>query len=94
LYGNAFNFSNEIQITVLDLVSRLTKIMGSSHSPVVLDQASNEIPHQYLDANKARKMLHWSPLFTLEQGLQLTVAWYREFLETSDALAVPAGASR
>ncbi len=93
-HGNAFNFSNEIQITVLDLVSRLTKIMGSSHSPVVLDQASNEIPHQYLDASKARKMLHWSPLFTLEQGLQLTVAWYREFLETSDALAVPAGASR
>jgi CDP-glucose 4,6-dehydratase len=94
LYGQAFNFSNEIQITVCDLVRRLTNILGASHVPVVLNQASNEIPHQYLDASKARKMLDWSPLFTLEQGLQLTVAWYREFLETSDALSTAIGVSR
>ncbi len=94
LYGQAFNFSNEIQITVFDLVNRVTKIMGSSLVPSVLNQASNEIPHQYLDAGKARKMLNWFPLFTLEEGLQLTVAWYREFLETSDAFSAAMGESR
>jgi nucleoside-diphosphate-sugar epimerase len=25
-------------------------------------------------------MLNWSPLFSLEQGLERTIAWYREFL--------------
>ena len=25
-------------------------------------------------------MLNWSPLFTLQQGLERTISWYREFL--------------
>jgi len=45
-----------------------------------LNQASNEIHHQYLSAAKAREMLHWNPLFTLDEGLQQTINWYREFL--------------
>ena len=30
-------------------------------------------------------MLGWSPLFTLEEGLDRTIAWYRDFLAMSDA---------
>ena len=81
LSGHAFNFSNEIQITVLDLVQRLSKLMNSKLEPVVLNQATNEIRHQYLSAEKARRMLGWSPLFTLDQGLQATVQWYERFLQ-------------
>ena len=44
----------------------------------------NEIRHQYLSAAKARRMLDWSPLFTLEQGLEQTIAWYREFLAVNE----------
>lgn len=85
MYGQAFNFSNEIQLSVVDLVHRLTKLFGVSQEPMILNQASNEIQHQYLDASKARTMLDWSPLFTLEEGLRLTVAWYSEFLESTDS---------
>ena len=42
--------------------------------------ASNEIRHQYLSAAKARRMLGGRPLFTLEEGLQRTIDWYRDFL--------------
>ena len=81
LRGQAFNFSNELQITVIDLVARLTRLMGSQFEPVVLNQASNEIRHQFLDASKARKMLDWRPLFNLDQGLTQTIDWYREFFD-------------
>jgi CDP-glucose 4,6-dehydratase len=81
LAGQAFNFSNEIQVTVLDLVNRLIALMGSGLTPDVRNEASNEIKHQYLSAEKARKVLDWSPLFTLEDGLALTVKWYEEFLK-------------
>ena len=57
--------------------------MGSSLEPDVRNQAVNEIRHQYLTAERARKMLDWSPLFTLEQGLERTIAWYREFLRVA-----------
>lgn len=78
--GQAFNFSNEIQVTVLELVTMLTRILGSPLTPDVRNEASNEIRHQYLSAAKARAMIGWQPLFTLEQGLALTVDWYKEFL--------------
>jgi CDP-glucose 4,6-dehydratase len=54
--------------------------MGTNLEPVVQNQATNEIRHQYLSAEKARQMLGWKSLFDLEEGLRRTVQWYREFL--------------
>ncbi len=83
LRGEAFNFSNEIQITVVDLVKKIIEQMGTDLQPVILNEVSNEIRHQYLSAEKAHKMLDWSPLFTLDQGIKLTIDWYKRFLEVN-----------
>jgi len=80
LRGEAFNFSNEVQVTVLDLVKRILKLMGSGLEPEIRNEATNEILHQYLSAEKARRVLGWKPLFTLDDGLQATIEWYRGFL--------------
>ena len=80
LRGEAFNFSNELQVTVLDLTHKILALMGSNLVPEVLNEASNEIKHQYLSAAKARRMLDWEPLFTLDEGLEKTIKWYTEFL--------------
>jgi len=78
LRGEAFNFSNEIQLTVRQLVDKILKLMRSSLEPEVHNEATNEIRRQYLSAEKARRMLAWAPIFELEQGLERTIAWYRE----------------
>jgi len=80
LCGMAFNFSNELQVTVLELVRRILCAMGSTLEPDVRNEAGNEIRHQYLSAACARKQLGWAPLFSLDQGLERTIAWYREYL--------------
>ena len=80
LRGQAFNFSNEIQVTVLDLVRRILTLMDTKLEPEVRNEAVHEIRHQYLSAAKARKVLGWEPSFTLEQGLQKTIGWYRDLL--------------
>ena len=80
LRGQAFNFSNEIQITVIDLANQILRLLKSDLEPVVQNGVSNEIRHQYLSAEKARKLLNWGPLFSLEQGLIRTVQWYQDFL--------------
>lgn len=82
LRGHAFNFSNEIQVTVLELVGRLLGLMNSKLEPEVLNEATNEIRHQYLSAAKAREALGWQPLFTLDEGLRRTIDWYEAFLGT------------
>lgn len=81
LTGEAFNFSNEIQVTVLDLVNRILRTMGSDLLPDVRNEASNEIRHQYLSAKKARETLNWAPLFSLDEALSRTIAWYQDFLK-------------
>jgi CDP-glucose 4,6-dehydratase len=80
LGGHAFNFSNELQISVNDLVQTILQLMQSRLTPDIRNEATNEIRHQWLSAAKARDMLQWRPLFTLEEGLTRTVAWYTRFL--------------
>lgn len=80
LAGEAFNFSNEVQLTVSALVSKILGAMGSSLRPEIRNEANNEIRRQYLDASKARRGLGWSPMFTLDEGLARTIDWYRRFL--------------
>jgi CDP-glucose 4,6-dehydratase len=80
LSGEAFNFSNELQITVLELVEHILDVMGSDLQPDIRYEASSEIKHQYLSAEKARVILGWEPLFRLEEGLAKTVKWYRNYL--------------
>lgn len=79
LAGQAFNFSYERPTTVLELVRELECLMGSTLEPEVRNEASNEIQDQYLSAAKARRLLSWSPLYSPEEGLTRTIAWYREF---------------
>lgn len=81
LAGEAFNFSNETPITVRALVDKILVAAGRPDLvPEVRNEASNEIPAQYLDSSKARTRLGWSPQFALEAGLARAHAWYRTIL--------------
>ncbi len=85
LRGQAFNFSNELRITVLELASKIIAMMGSSLEPDVRNEASHEIRVQYLDAGKARTLFNWSPLFSLDSGLESTLRWYRQYFSTTES---------
>jgi CDP-glucose 4,6-dehydratase len=81
LIGEAFNFSNEIQITVLELVEKILAKMNVDILPVVQNNVSNEIRKQYLSSQKAREVLNWKPTYTLDEGLVKTIQWYKEYFE-------------
>jgi CDP-glucose 4,6-dehydratase len=83
LKGQSFNYSAEIYATVSEVVSQILTIMGSDLEPDVRDEATNEIRHQRLSAEKARKVLGWRPLFSLDEGLRRTVDWYADFLSAA-----------
>ncbi|MCK5608759.1 GDP-mannose 4,6-dehydratase [Candidatus Pacearchaeota archaeon] len=79
--GESFNFSNEIQVTVSELVDTILEIMKSSIKSDILGEATNAIKHQYLSANKASKVLSWQPHYTLTESLTETIEWYNNFLD-------------
>jgi CDP-glucose 4,6-dehydratase len=79
--GEAFNFSPRRPLTVLEITRAVLAAMDRPDlEPVILGTARGEIRDQYLDSAKAARVLDWEPKFSLEEGLEATVAWYREFL--------------
>jgi CDP-glucose 4,6-dehydratase len=78
--GHAFNFSMETPLTVLELVERLQVAAGTNLEPDVRATATHEIDKQFLSATKAKKMLGWTPTFTLDDALVETVEWYRSYI--------------
>ncbi len=78
--GKAFNFSNEIQVTVIELVNRILEKMDSSLEPDIRNEASNEIRHQYLSAEQARKSwdggrcLRWTKVWS-ERFPGIAIFW-------------------
>ncbi len=81
--GEAFNFSNETQVTVIELVKKISDIIGSNLEPEILGTSKNEIVHQYLSAKKAHDILRWYPKYTLDEGLKETIDWYRNWFKKS-----------
>lgn len=79
LAGQVFNFSAEQPMTVVEVVEEILKVMGSDLEPVVLGKGQGEIPYQALSADKARRALGWNPRFSMKEGLEQTVDWYRSF---------------
>ena len=80
--GQAFNFSPQAPITVLEMVGTIQRLMDCPHlEPDIRNRAEGEIRTQHLSAVKAREVLRWEPAFDLESGLRETIAWYRAFLQ-------------
>jgi len=88
LAGEAFNFSPESRVTVLEIVERIAALMKLPCDPVILDEARFEIAEQTLSAAKARDTLGWAPAWTLDAGLLETLDWYRRHLGLGAAPAL------
>lgn len=83
--GEAFNFSLERRLTVLDVVNITLKLMDRTDlEPVIQNIASSEIREQYLDVTKARERLEWSPRYGMEEALRETIDWYKAELSSND----------
>lgn len=80
LHGEAFNFSNETPLTVLQIVEMIIDKMGYDIKPIILNKGKNEIMRQYLSAKKAREMLGWRAKYDIDVSMKETIEWYKNFL--------------
>lgn len=81
--GEAFNFGTARPLSVLEITRKILELMGRTDlEPRVLNEARGEILHQYLSSDKARRLLGWEPVASIDSGLKATIDWYRDFLST------------
>ena len=79
--GEAFNFASGAQVSVLEMVTAIAKLMGGQlPEPRVLNTAKNEIKEQRLSTEKAKRILGWKARVSLDDGLRSTIDWYRSYL--------------
>ncbi|MDH7485000.1 MAG: SDR family oxidoreductase [Anaerolineae bacterium] len=83
------NLGNPQEMTILDFAHKVLEISGSSSQVVFVtpeDERTRDDPHaRRPDIRKARQVLGWEPKVPLEEGLRLTIDWFRRRLTTAGA---------
>jgi dTDP-glucose 4,6-dehydratase len=71
------NLGNPREMTILEFAEQIRRLTGS-HSPIEFRPLPEDDPKQRCpDIAKARAALGWEPRVTLEEGLRLTVEYFR-----------------
>ena len=78
--GQAYNFSSNDNLSVLNLVKKAEKILKTKIDYKILNNARNEIPYQHLNDTKIEK-LGWKNNYNLENTLRNVLIWYGRFSE-------------
>lgn len=82
LNGEAFNFSRDEPLSVLDLYREISMtVSGKYIEPEILNTANSEIKDQHLNSGKAHSVLGWKSSINLQNGLEKTFRWYKSYLE-------------
>lgn len=79
--GDAFNFGSEEDMSVLDLIYLVEKILKRKIQYVIKNQAINEIPSQSLDYTKIKALLSWVPKYSLRSTAQAILRWYTSYFQ-------------
>ncbi len=79
------NLGNPVELTILQFAERIKSAAGSTapivHQPLPEDDPKRRRP----DISKARRLLDWEPKVDLDEGLQLTIAYFRNKLQLPQA---------
>lgn len=76
--GQAVNVAVGDRITLLELLDGMQKLLGTSLIPVFEPEREGDVKHSQADISKARNLLGYEPVATFAQGLEATVAWYKD----------------
>jgi dTDP-glucose 4,6-dehydratase len=74
------NMGNPLEMTLLDLAKRIIRLTGSRSEIVFRPLPVDDPKVRQPDIGRARALLGWEPRVDTDEGLRLTVDWFREKL--------------
>ena len=77
------NLGNPEEHTILELAGLVLELTGSKSRMVFHPLPEDDPKRRNPDITLARRVLHWTPRISLQEGLQKTVAYYRGLLSTN-----------
>ncbi len=79
--GRVFNVANGGRVTLLELIAHLNKQLGTKLQPKHDDPRPGDIRESQADITLARKYLGFEPKVDLEQGLKLSIEYYKSIVK-------------
>ena len=77
--GRSYNIALGGRITVKDLCLRIRELVGTDIDPIYDESRPGDVKHSQADISLAQKYLDYVGTIDLDQGLEKTVDWYRNF---------------
>ena len=88
-FADAWNFGPELDSnrTVSEILTELKNYWPQINWHTTKTIQPHEANYLYLDISKTKKRLDLQPVWSLEDGISATAAWYRGFFESSAVLS-------
>ena len=77
LKGAIVNIGNDQEITILDLAEKILRLTGSDAGIVHVPPRPEDPPRRRPDITRAKRLLGWEPVTSLEEGLRETIEWIK-----------------
>jgi UDP-glucose 4-epimerase len=74
--GNVVNIACGERITLNELVAELNKLLGKNITPKHGDPRPGDIKHSLADIGLAEKLIGYTPVVKIPEGLKRTVEWF------------------
>lgn len=75
--GNVMNIACGVRTTLLDVLDRLSGIVGRKVTAIHEPSRAGDIKHSLADIGRARELLGYTARVSFEEGLARTVEWYK-----------------
>ena len=79
--GEVVNLGSNYEISIGDLVQKIAGLLGSditvNSKTERIRPEKSEVERLWADNAKAKELFDWSPRYSLDQGLEETIAWFR-----------------
>lgn len=77
LKGEVVNLGNPEEYSVLDFANKIKTMTGSASEIVHKELPEDDPTQRRPDISKAKKLLDWEPVVSVDEGLKKTIAHYR-----------------
>jgi dTDP-glucose 4,6-dehydratase len=77
--GEVFNIATGIDISISDIADKVLEVLGKPASlKVHVDERPGQVDRHIGSTEKAERLLGWKARTAFEDGLERTIAWYRD----------------
>jgi UDP-glucuronate decarboxylase len=75
------NIGNPLEITVMAVAEKIRELTGSNSKIVFKPLPEDDPQRRWPDISRARQLLSWEPSVSLENGLRITIDWFKRALK-------------